>query len=40
MPLLVSSGVTGVVIVVVALVVAVLVVAVRRDRAGKPYGRR
>ena len=40
MPLLASSGVTGVVIVAVALVVAILAVAVRRDRAEKPYGRR
>jgi hypothetical protein len=35
MPLLVSSGVTGVVIIAVALVVAVLAVAVRRDRGEK-----
>ena len=40
MPLLVSSGVTGVVIVVVALLIAVLAVALRRDRSGKPYRRR
>jgi hypothetical protein len=35
LPLLVSSGVVGVVIVMVALVVGVLAVAVRRDRAEK-----
>ena len=40
MPLLVSSGVTGVVIVVVALVVGVLAVAWRRDRAEKLGGYR
>ena len=40
MPLLVSSGVTGVVIVAVALLVAVLALAVRRNHAEKPYGRR